>query len=308
MKFCQSFMSELFRHIGPNLDVPAGDIGVGAREIGFLFGQYKRIANEFTGTLTGKSLEFGGSLLRPEATGYGLVWYVNEMLKQMKKTGFEGKKVLVSGSGNVAQYCVEALLKNGALPVTMSDSNGVIYEEKGIDKAGIEWIKVLKNEKRGRISEYVKYSKTAKYVANEKPWKLFPGDIALPCATENEIEGSDVSSMKKNGVFLVGEGANMPSTIEAIKLYKELGILYGPAKAANAGGVACSGLEMSQNSMRYGWKIDVVEKQLKEIMENIFKECYELAEKYGDKGNLQLGANAGGFLKVAKAMMSEGCV
>jgi len=308
MKFCQSFMSELFRHIGLNIDVPAGDIGVGSREIGFLFGQYKRIANEFSGTLTGKSREYGGSLLRPEATGYGLVWFVEAMLKEMKKEGLEGKKVLVSGSGNVAQYCVENLLKIGAKPLTMSDSNGVVYEENGITRQQFDWIMELKNKRRGRISEYVKYSQTAKYVEKGKPWKLFKADIAMPCATENEIDEMDAKGLKENGVFLVAEGANMPSTIEAIKVYKDSGILFGPAKAANAGGVACSGLEMSQNSMRLSWKASVIEKQLREIMGNIFHECYELSEKYGDKGNLQLGANAGGFIKVAKAMMQEGCV
>lgn len=308
MRFCQSFMTELFRHIGPNLDVPAGDIGVGGREIGFLFGQYKRITNEFTGTLTGKGREYGGSLFRPEATGYGLVWFVESMLKNMRKEGMEGKKVLVSGSGNVAQYCVENLLKLGAKPVTMSDSNGVVFEENGFTKEQFDWIMELKNERRGRISEYTKYSKTAKYVPNAKPWKLFKADIAMPCATENEIDESDVKPMKENGVILVAEGANMPSTVEAIKLYKEFGMLYGPAKAANAGGVACSGLEMTQNSIRLSWKKDEVEKHLREIMGNIFRECYELSEKYGDKGNLQLGANAGGFIKVAKAMMQQGCV
>lgn len=308
MGFCQSFMNELYRHIGPNIDVPAGDIGVGAREIGYLFGQYKRISNEFSGTLTGKGLEYGGSLLRPEATGYGLVWFAEEMLKEMKKETLEGKKVLVSGSGNVAQYCVQALMKHGAKAITLSDSNGVVYEENGFNQAQFEWIMDLKNERRGRISEYTKFSKTAKYFDKEKPWKLFKADIALPCATENEINGNDVDKMKENGIYLVAEGSNMPSTISAIQRYKDLNILYGPAKASNAGGVACSGLEMSQNSLRLSWKEGIIEKQLKGIMANIFNECYTLSEKYGEKGNLQLGANVGGFVKVAKAMLAEGCV
>lgn len=308
MRFCQSFMTELFRFIGHNVDIPAGDIGVGSREIGYLFGQYKRISNEFTGTLTGKSIEFGGSLLRPEATGYGVVWFLSEMLTHMRNEDLAGKRVLVSGSGNVAQYCVEMLIKMKALPLTMSDSDGVIYEENGFTTEQLAIVLDLKNNKRARINEYLKYSSTAKFIEKEKPWSHFQADIALPCATQNEINEDDAKSLKENGIYLVCEGANMPSTQKAIEYYQRNNILYGPAKASNAGGVACSGLEMSQNSIRKNWTSEEVRLELHGIMKKIFKDCYETSEKYGQKGNLQLGANATGFLKVAKAMRFEGYV
>jgi len=307
MKFCQSFMTELFRYIGPDTDVPAGDIGVGGREIGFLFGQYKRLTNEFTGTLTGKGPTFGGSKLRPEATGYGLVWYTKEMLSTMFKQDFKGKKVLVSGSGNVAQYCVEKLIHYNAIPLTMSDSNGTVLEEKGFDAKKLAIVMDIKNSKRGRMKDYLKFSKSAKYFEKQRPWGLSKADIALPCATQNEINLEDAKKLKKGGIYIVAEGANMPSESDACDFYLKNKIAYGPAKASNAAGVACSGLEMSQNSLRYSWSEKEVEDKLHPLMVNLFNDCYKTAAEYGLKGNLQFGANAAGFLKVAKAMEAQGC-
>ena len=312
MRFCQSFMTELFRHIGPNTDVPAGDIGVGGREIGYLFGQYKRLANEFTGTLTGKGLNWGGSLIRPEATGYGSVYFALEMLKTRKQS-LEGKVCLGSGSGNVSQYTVEKLLDLGAKPVTLSDSNGVIYDESGITREKLAWVKELKNERRGRMKEYADKFKGAKYLAADprldyNPVWSIKADCAFPSATQNEINGKDAANLLKNGVTVVSEGANMPSTLEATKAFLKAGILYGPAKAANAGGVAVSGLEMSQNSMRLSWTRDEVDQRLHGIMQAIHQTCYETAQEYGHAGNLVDGANIGGFLKVANAMLDQGVV
>jgi len=312
MRFCQSFMTELWRHIGPNTDVPAGDIGVGGREIGFLFGQYKRLANEFTGVLTGKGLNWGGSLIRPEATGYGTVYFASEMLKAQGKS-LKGMVCIVSGSGNVSQYTVEKLLDLGAKPVTLSDSDGVIYDSAGIDREKLAWVMNLKNVRRGRIKEYADQFKGAKYMAVDHTasynalWDI-KADCAFPSATQNEINAKDASNLIKNGVHLVAEGANMPSTLEAIKIYLDAGILYGPAKAANAGGVATSGLEMSQNSMRISWTREEVDERLHKIMIAIHKNCFETAETYGTPGNYLNGANIGGFLKVANAMLDQGLV
>jgi glutamate dehydrogenase (NADP+) len=305
MRFCQSFMTELCRFIGPDTDVPAGDIGVGGREIGFMFGQYKRIRNEFTGVLTGKSLKWGGSLIRPEATGYGCVYFAQEMLKT-RGEAFEGKICTVSGSGNVAQYTVEKLLHLGAKVVTLSDSTGTIYDAKGIDAKKLAWVLDLKNNRRGRIKEYADTFK-AEYLDGKKPWQV-PCDCAFPSATQNEIDGNDAKTLLKNGCYLVSEGANMPSTPEAVNLFTAKKILYGPGKAANAGGVATSGLEMSQNSMRLSWTRDEVDKRLKEIMMSIHKTCFETAEAYGHAGNLVMGANIAGFSKVADAMLDQGLV
>ncbi len=312
MRFCQSFMTELQRHIGPDTDVPAGDIGVGGREIGFLFGQYKRLRNEFTGVLTGKGLNWGGSLIRPEATGYGTVYFAAEMLKA-KGLKLEGKTCLVSGSGNVSQYTVEKLLDLGAKPVTLSDSNGMIYDADGIDRDKLAWVMDLKNVRRGRIEEYVAKFPKAKYTPVDTKLDYNPlwsvkADCAFPSATQNEINAKDAQNMLKNGVSLVAEGANMPSTLDAIKLYLDAGILYGPAKAANAGGVATSGLEMSQNSMRLNWTREEVDDRLHKIMIAIHKNCFETAEKYGTPGNYLNGANIGGFLKVANSMLDQGLV
>jgi glutamate dehydrogenase (NADP+) len=312
MRFCQSFMNELFRHIGPNTDVPAGDIGVGGREIGFLFGQYKRLRNEFTGVLTGKGLNWGGSLIRPEATGYGVVYFAKEMLKTRNET-LNGKTALVSGSGNVAQYTVEKLLELGAKPVTMSDSNGFIYDSAGIDRERLGFVMELKNVRRGRIKEYADKFKTAKYTPADPKLDYNPlwntkADLAFPSATQNEINGKDAANLVKNGVYLVAEGANMPSTLEATKLFLDRKILYGPAKAANAGGVATSGLEMSQNSLRMNWTREEVDAKLHDIMVKIHKSCFETAERFGTPGNLVNGANIAGFLKVADAMMDQGLV
>jgi len=312
MRFCQSFMTELARHIGPNTDVPAGDIGVGGREIGYLFGQYKRLRNEFTGVLTGKGLNWGGSLIRPEATGYGSVYFAQEMAKTRKQT-LEGKICLVSGSGNVSQYTVEKLLDLGAKPVTLSDSNGMIYDPAGIDREKLAWVMDLKNVRRGRIKEYADKFSGAKYsptdpMADHNPLWDIKADCAFPSATQNEINARDAANLIKNGVTLVAEGANMPSTLEATKTFLDAGILYGPAKAANAGGVATSGLEMSQNSMRLGWTREEVDERLHKIMINIHHNAYTTAEKYGTPGNLVNGANIAGFLKVANAMMDQGLV
>jgi glutamate dehydrogenase (NADP+) len=312
MRFCQSFMTELWRHIGPDTDVPAGDIGVGGREIGFLFGQYKRLANEFTGVLTGKGLTWGGSLIRPEATGYGCVYFADEMLKTQHQT-LSGKTCLVSGSGNVSQYTVEKLLDLGAKPVTLSDSDGMIHDPEGINREKLAWVIDLKNVRRGRIKEYTDRWKGATYTAMDHKMGMNPlwnikADCAFPSATQNEINQKDATNLVKNSVMLVAEGANMPSTLEAVQVYLDAGILYGPAKAANAGGVATSGLEMSQNSMRLSWSRDEVDQRLHQIMVAIHKNCYETAETYGTPGNLLNGANIGGFVKVANAMLDQGLV
>lgn len=304
MRFCQSFMTELYRHIGPDCDVPAGDIGTGGREIGYMYGQYKRIVNEYTGVLTGKGLTFGGSLARTEATGYGLCYFVDEMLHANGKS-FEGKIVSISGSGNVAIYATEKATELGGKVVTLSDSNGYIYDEKGIDLA---LVKQLKEVERKRISEYVKTHPHASYVeGSNNIWEV-PCDIALPSATQNEINKESAELLVKNGCFCVAEGANMPSTPEAIEVYLNNGVLYGPAKAANAGGVATSGLEMSQNSARLSWTFEEVDAKLKNIMISIFKSCESAAAEYGMPGNYMAGANIAGFLKVAEAMKAQGCV
>ncbi|NQT75679.1 MAG: NADP-specific glutamate dehydrogenase [Candidatus Omnitrophica bacterium] len=304
MRFCQSFMTELQRHIGPDTDVPAGDIGVGGREIGFMFGQYKRLRNEFTGVLTGKGLSWGGSLIRPEATGYGCVYFAQEMLKT-KGESFKGKICTVSGSGNVAQYTVEKLLQLGAKPVTLSDSSGYIYDPDGISEQKLEFVMELKNVKRGRIKEYAaKYS--CKYVEGRWPWEV-KCDCAFPSATQNEIHESDAKQLVKNGCMLVAEGANMPTLPEAIKVFQQAKILYGPGKASNAGGVATSGLEMSQNSQRLSWTKEEVDNRLHDIMVKIHDACV----KYGKDGkyiDYVKGANLGGFVKVADAMLDQGLV
>ncbi len=304
MRFCQSFMTELYRHIGADLDVPAGDIGTGAREVGYMFGQYKRIANEFVGVFTGKGLTYGGSLARKEATGYGLCYFTNEML-QANGMNFDGKTVLVSGSGNVAIYACEKATEYGAKVVAMSDSNGYIYDKDGID---LNLVKQIKEVERKRISEYVKYRTSAEYHEGCKGIWTIPCDIALPCATQNEIDGESAKILAKNGCKVVSEGANMPSTPEAIETYFEAGMLYGPAKAANAGGVATSGLEMSQNSMRYSWTFEEVNEKLHGIMKSIFKACDEASKKYGMPGNYMAGANIAGFIKVAESMKAQGNV
>jgi glutamate dehydrogenase (NADP+) len=312
MRFCQSFMTELCRHIGPDTDVPAGDIGVGGREIGYLFGQYKRLKNEFSGVLTGKGLAWGGSLIRPEATGYGSVYFAKEMLKTRKET-LEGKVCLVSGSGNVSQYTVEKLLDLRAKPVTLSDSDGAIYDADGIDREKLAWVMDLKNNRRGRIKDYTEKFKKAVYQPVDKKadcnwlWNI-KADCAFPSATQNEINAKDAANLIKNGCKLVSEGANMPSTLEATKMFLDNKVLYGPAKAANAGGVATSGLEMSQNSMRLSWTREEVDERLHKIMISIHQSCYETAEKYGTPGNYVNGANIAGFLKVANSMLDQGLV
>ena len=312
MRFCQSFMTELSRHIGPNTDVPAGDIGVGGREIGFLFGQYKRLRNEFTGVLTGKGLSWGGSLIRPEATGYGCVYFAQEMIATRGET-LEGKTCLVSGSGNVSQYTVEKLLHFGAKPVTLSDSNGYIYDEHGFDTERLHFVMELKNDRRGRIKEYSDKFKSATYTpidakADHNPLWDHKADCAFPSATQNEINGKDAANLLRNGVYVVGEGANMPTTIDGVNQFIDAKILYGPGKAANAGGVATSGLEMAQNSMRYGWSREEVDDKLHRIMKDIHKACVQTAERFGTPGNYVNGANIAGFLKVADAMMDQGLV
>ena len=312
MRFCQAFMSELFRHIGPNTDVPAGDIGVGAREIGFLFGMYKKLANEFTGVLTGKSLNWGGSLIRPEATGYGSVYFAKEMLGT-RDQGLEGKVCLVSGSGNVAQYTAEKLIQLGAKVVTLSDSSGYIYDEKGIDAKKLAWIMKLKNVRRGRIKEYADKYSEAVYTPvdtslDHNPLWDHKADCAFPSATQNEINGKDAQNLAKNGVKAVCEGANMPTNLEGIDVILDAGLLYGPGKAANAGGVSVSGLEMTQNSMRLSWTRQEVDERLKMIMHSIHKTCIETAEQYGHSGNYVVGANIAGFVKVAEAMLDQGVV
>ena len=305
MRFCQSFMTELQRHIGPNTDVPAGDIGVGGREIGFMFGQYKRLRNEFTGVLTGKALSWGGSLIRPEATGYGCVYFADEMLKSNNQT-FKGKICTVSGSGNVAQYTVEKLNQLGAKPVSLSDSNGTIYDPDGINAEKLAFVMDLKNVRRGRIKEYAdKFG--AEYREGKRPWDI-KCDCAFPSATQNEVDGKDAATLLKNGCTLVAEGANMPSTPEAIEQFIAKKIMYGPGKAANAGGVATSGLEMSQNAMMMSWSREEVDKRLNNIMIAIHKQCYEAAQEYGQPDNLVMGANIAGFVKVADAMIDQGLV
>jgi len=305
MRFCQSFMTELARHIGPDTDVPAGDIGVGGREIGYLFGQYKRIRNEFTGVLTGKGLNWGGSLIRPEATGYGAVYFAAEMLKT-RDDALEGKTCAVSGSGNVAQYAIEKLNELGARCVSLSDSNGTIHDPDGIDDEKLAFVLDLKNVRRGRIQEYAEHFK-CDYREGQRPWSI-PCDCAFPCATQNEIDADDAKALLDNGCTLVSEGANMPSTPEAVDRFLEQGILYGPGKAANAGGVATSGLEMAQNSARLAWPRDKVDRKLHEIMIAIHAQCIQAAEAYGMPGNYVAGANIAGFTKVADAMLDQGVV
>jgi glutamate dehydrogenase (NADP+) len=312
MRFCQSFMTELHRHIGPNTDVPAGDIGVGGREIGFLFGQYKRLRNEFTGVLTGKGLNWGGSLIRPEATGYGCVYFAAEMLAARNDT-LKGKVCLVSGSGNVAQYTVEKLIEMGARPTTLSDSDGYIHDEAGIDREKLAFVMDLKNVRRGRIQEYAQRFKGVTFTPadprlDHNPLWSHRADCAFPSATQNEIGGKDAANLLKGGVKLVAEGANMPTSLDGVVQFVDAGILYGPGKAANAGGVAVSGLEMAQNSMRYGWTREEVDNRLRLIMKSIHGACMETAERFGRPGNYVSGANVAGFLKVADAMMDQGLV
>jgi len=312
MRFCQGFMSELFRHIGPNSDVPAGDIGVGGREIGFMFGQYKKLKNEFTGVLTGKGLNWGGSLIRPEATGYGAVYFAAEMLAT-RNDSLEGKTCLVSGSGNVAQYTTEKLLDLGAKVTTFSDSSGYIYDEQGIDREKLAYVIELKNVRRGRIKEYAEKYLNAVYTPfdaslDHNPLWNHKADCAFPSATQNEINVNDAQNLLDNGVFVISEGANMPTTIDGVNLFLDKGILYGPAKAANAGGVAVSGLEMAQNSMRYSWTREEVDNRLQLIMKSIHTTCVDTAEKYGTSGNYVDGANIGGFIKVADSMLDQGVV
>jgi glutamate dehydrogenase (NADP+) len=312
MRFCQAFMSELFRHIGPDTDVPAGDIGVGGREIGYLFGQYKKLRNEFTGVLTGKGLNWGGSLIRPEATGYGCVYFASEMLGTRSKT-LEGRTCLVSGSGNVAQYTIEKILDLGGKVVTVSDSDGHIYDEAGIDRAKLAFLMDLKNVRRDRIKEYTAKYKSAVYTPVDPKLDYNPlwnhkAECAFPSATQNEINGKDAQNLLRNGVYLVAEGANMPTTIDGVKVFLDAKILYGPGKAANAGGVAVSGLEMAQNSMRLPWMRDEVDNRLRMIMKSIHATCVQVSERFGTPGNYVNGANIGGFLKVADAMMDQGVV
>ena len=312
MRFCQSFMMELWRHIGADLDVPAGDIGVGGREIGYLFGMYKKLANEFTGVLTGKGRSYGGSLIRPEATGYGLVYFAREMLATKGKS-FEGATVAISGSGNVAQFACEKVLDLGGKPVTMSDSSGFIHDSSGIDRKKLAWIMDLKNNRRGRIKEYADHFDGVEYTAS-KPEPNLNGlwdtnvDIALPCATQNEINGEEAKMLVDNKVIAVAEGANMPCTPEAVECFHANGVLFAPGKASNAGGVATSGLEMSQNSLRMSWTREEVDQKLEGIMVDIHKNAFETAEKYGMPGNYVAGANIAGFLKVAEAMQAQGMV
>ena len=303
MRFCQSFMTELYRHIGPDTDVPAGDIGVGAREIGYLFGQYKRLTNQFTGVLTGKGLTYGGSLVRTEATGFGLCYFTQEMLSVMKKDSFAGKTVVISGSGNVAIYACKKATELGAKVVAMSDSNGYVYDPAGIN---LDVVRQIKEGRRGRIKEYVAAVPAATYTEGCRGIWGIKCDIALPCATQNELDGADADKLIANGVMAVAEGANMPSTPEAIEKFQKAGVLFGPAKAANAGGVATSGLEMCQNSMRYSWTFEEVDQKLHDIMVGIFHNAYSASQEFGAPGNLVMGANIAGFLKVADAMKWQG--
>jgi len=309
-RFCQSFMGELWRHIGADLDVPAGDIGVGGREIGYLFGMYRKMANEFTGVLTGKGLSYGGSLIRPEATGYGLVYFAREMLATKGKS-LDGASVAISGSGNVAQYACEKVLDLGGKPVTMSDSGGYIFDSSGIDREKLDWIMDLKNNRRGRILEYAENFENVQFTESKpepnlnKLWSS-KVDVALPCATQNEINGEEAQMLVEGGVMAVAEGANMPCTPEAVEVFQENGVLFAPGKASNAGGVATSGLEMSQNSLRMSWSREEVDQKLEGIMVNIHKNAFETAERYGMPGNYVAGANIAGFLKVAESTMAQG--
>tara|TARA_B100000927_G_scaffold36032_1_gene25873 strand:- start:1022 stop:2365 length:1344 start_codon:yes stop_codon:yes gene_type:complete len=306
MRFCQAFMTELYRHIGPNTDVPAGDIGVGGREIGYMYGQYRKLANEFTGVLTGKGMSWGGSLIRPEATGYGTVYFVQDMLAH-NNDGIKGKNVVISGSGNVAQYAAEKILHFGGKVLTMSDSSGFIYDSGGIDEKKLEYIMHLKNIQRGRISEYVKKYPKAIFKKGKQPWSV-KCDIALPCATQNELDGKDAKTLISNGCKCVSEGANMPSTKEAVEIFLKAKILFAPGKAANAGGVATSGLEMTQNSLRYNWTREEVDQKLREIMLNIHNSCIEHGMQKNGYVNYVKGANIAGFVKVADAMLAQGVI
>ncbi|MCD7897827.1 MAG: NADP-specific glutamate dehydrogenase [Planctomycetaceae bacterium] len=306
MRFCQSFMTELQRHIGPDTDIPAGDIGVGPREIGYLFGQYRRIRNEFTGVMTGKGIDWGGSYIRPEATGFGAVYFAAEMLAT-RGDSLEGKVCTVSGAGNVAQFTVEKLLQMGAKVVTVSDSSGTIYDEDGIDEEKLAYLMELKNVARGRINEYAKKFTKAKFMEGEKPWGV-RCDCAFPSATQNEISAKAAQTLVDNGCILVSEGANMPTEPDGVEIFLKNNILYGPGKAANAGGVATSGLEMAQNSIRLMWTIEEVDARLKTIIRDIHKNCYETAERFGYKGNYVVGANIAGFIKVADAMLDQGVI
>jgi len=306
MRFCQSFMSELFRHIGANTDVPAGDIGVGGREIGYMFGQYKRLANEFTGVLTGKGLSYGGSLIRPEATGYGCVYFAKNMLAT-KGDSFDGKTVVISGSGNVAQYACQKATELGGKVVTMSDSSGYIYDENGIDEEKLAFIMEIKNVNRGRISEYVDKYSSAKFYKGERPWSV-NCDLAMPCATQNELNKEEAEALVKNKVLAVAEGANMPTTPEAIEVLQKAKVLFSPGKASNAGGVATSGLEMSQNSLRYNWTREEVDAKLKQIMNDIHESCIKYGKQKDGSIDYVIGANVAGFVKVADAMLAQGVV
>ena len=305
MRFCQSFMTELFRHIGPNRDIPAGDIGVGGREIGYMFGQYKRLKNEFTGVLTGKGISWGGSMIRPEATGYGAVYFAENMLSN-KSDGLQGKNIVISGSGNVAQYAAEKCIQLGAKVLTLSDSSGYVMDPEGIDADKLAFVMHLKNNKRERISKYVDSYPQASFCAGKRPWAV-PCDVALPCATQNELDENDAKQLAANGCFCVSEGANMPSTPNAIKVFHANEILYAPGKASNAGGVAVSGLEMAQNSLRYSWTREEVDERLQAIMSDIHKSCVDYGQN-GDHINYEKGANIAGFVKVADAMLAQGVV
>jgi len=306
MRFCQSFMTELSRHIGPNTDIPAGDIGVGSREIGYMFGQYKRIINEFTGVLTGKDRAYGGSVIRPEATGYGLIYFVEKMLESQGEN-FKNKIITISGSGNVSQYAAQKAIEYGGKVVTFSDSDGYIYDKEGINEEKLAFVMELKNEKRGRISEYKKKYSGASYFKGKRPWDV-KCDIALPCATENELNDKDAKILLKNGCICIAEGANMPSTLEAIRLFQKAKILFGPGKAANAGGVAVSGLEMSQNSLRLSWPVEKVDTKLHDIMNDIHKACVKWGKDGDGYVDYAKGANIAGFVKVADAMLAQGVV
>ena len=305
MRFCQSFMTELFRHIGPNRDIPAGDIGVGSREIGYLFGQYKRLKNEFTGVLTGKGVSWGGSLIRPEATGYGVVYFTQQMLDHQNDT-LDGKKIVISGSGNVAQFAAEKCIQLGGKVMTLSDSSGYIFDPDGINEEKLAFIMDLKNVKRGRIHEYVEHYPSASFHSGKKPWEV-PCEIALPCATQNELSGKDAELLIKNGCRCVGEGANMPSTPEAITLFVKNKVLFAPGKASNAGGVAVSGLEMAQNSLRYSWTREEVDQRLQTIMKDIHQSCIQFGTEK-EQVNYVKGANIAGFVKIADAMLAQGVV
>jgi glutamate dehydrogenase (NADP+) len=312
MRFCQSFMSELFRHIGPNTDVPAGDIGVGGREVGFLFGQYKKLRNEFTGVLTGKGLNWGGSLIRPEATGYGAVYFAQEMLGTRNET-LEDKRCIVSGSGNVAQYTAEKVLDLGGIPLTFSDSSGYVFDDDGVDREKLAFVMDLKNKRRGRIKEYAEKYPNAVYTPvdpnlDHNPLWNHKADCAFPSATQNEINAKDAQNLVDNGVYVISEGANMPTVPEGVDIFLNNDVLYGLGKAANAGGVAVSGLEMSQNSLRYAWTREEVDSKLQQIMKSIHKTALDAAEAYGKSGNYVIGANIAGFVKVADAMLDQGVV